>query len=99
MPVGQQPCTTAFHEVHDATENQGKEEVHVVRDGIMYDINDSSTFTRGDIAELEEIVADKKAVQPMTRLYLADTRAPSKSLLNNGAVDISLIDVPGLNPW
>lgn len=97
MPVDQQPCTTAFCEVHDATENQGKEEVHVVKDGVTYDINDSSTFTRGDISELEEIVADNETAQPMIKLYLADTRAPSESLLNNGVVDISLIDAPGLN--
>ena len=97
MPVDQQPCTTAFCEVHDATENQGKEEVHVVKDGVTYDINDASTFTRGDISELEEIVADNETAQPMIKLYLADTRAPSESLLNNGVVDISLIDAPGLN--
>jgi mitofusin 2 len=97
MPVDQQPCTTAFCEVHDATENQGKEEVHVVKAGLTYDINDSSTFTRGDIADLEELVADNETTQPMIKLYLADTRAPSESLLNNGVVDISLIDAPGLN--
>ena len=97
MPVDQQPCTTAFCEVHDATENQGKEEVHVVKDGLTYDVNDSSTFTRGDLADLEEIVADNETTQPMIKLYLADTRAPSESLLNNGVVDISLIDAPGLN--
>jgi len=97
MPVDQQPCTTAFCEVHDATENQGKEEVHLVKDGLTYDINDSSTFTRGDIADLEEIIADNEIAQPMIKLYLADTRAPSESLLNNGVVDISLIDAPGLN--
>jgi mitofusin len=97
MPVDQQPCTTAFCEVHDATENQGKEEVHVVKNGLTYDINDSSTFTRADIAELEEIIVDNETTQPMIKLYLADTRAPSESLLNNGVVDISLIDAPGLN--
>jgi len=32
MPVDQQPCTTAFCEVHDAAENNGKEEVHVLID-------------------------------------------------------------------
>ena len=97
MPVDQQPCTTAFCEVHDATENQGKEEVHVLKDGLTYDINDSSTFTKGDITDLEEIVVDNETTQPMIKLYLADTRAPSESLLNNGVVDISLIDAPGLN--
>jgi len=97
MPVDQQPCTTAFCEVRDAAENQGKEEVHVVTDGVTYDINDGSTFTRSDISELEGIVADNEHTQRMIKLYLADTRAPSESLLNNGVVDISLIDAPGLN--
>ncbi|CAA7258831.1 unnamed protein product [Cyclocybe aegerita] len=97
MPVDQQPCTTAFCEVHDAAENGGQEEVHVVQDGATYDINDESTFTKAEISELEDIVAENEDTQRMIKLYLADTRAPSESLLNNGVVDISLIDAPGLN--
>ncbi|KAF8956982.1 P-loop containing nucleoside triphosphate hydrolase protein [Flammula alnicola] len=97
MPVDQQPCTTAFCEVHDAAENQGKEEVHLVKDGVTYDINDASTFAKAEISDLEGIVADNEHTQKMIKLYLADTRAPSESLLNNGVVDISLIDAPGLN--
>ncbi|KAF9485807.1 transmembrane GTPase fzo1 [Pholiota conissans] len=97
MPVDQQPCTTAFCEVHDAAENQGKEEVHVVADGATYDINDESTFTKGEISDLETIVAENEHTERIIKLYLADSRAPSESLLNNGVVDISLIDAPGLN--
>ncbi|KAF9562659.1 transmembrane GTPase fzo1 [Agrocybe pediades] len=97
MPVDQQPCTTAFCEVHDAAENQDREEVHVVKDGATYDINDESTYTRGDIADIEELVADNEHIDRMIKVYLADTRAPTESLLNNGVVDISLIDAPGLN--
>ncbi|KAF9005532.1 transmembrane GTPase fzo1 [Cyathus striatus] len=97
MPVDQQPCTTAFCEVHDAAENQGKEEVHLLKEGVVYNINDESTFTRGAIPDLEEIVAENEDTNRMIKLYLADTRAPSESLLNNGVVDISLIDAPGLN--
>jgi replication fork clamp-binding protein CrfC len=33
----------------------------------------------------------------MIKLYLANTRVPSESLLNNSVVDIFLIDAPGLN--
>jgi mitofusin len=33
----------------------------------------------------------------MIKLYLADTRVPSELLLNNGVVNISLINAPGLN--
>jgi mitofusin len=97
MPVDQQPCTTAFCEVHDAAENQGSEEVHVLKEGVSYDINDDSTFVRASITDLEDIVGDNEDTQQMIKLYLADTRAPSESLLNNGVVDISLIDAPGLN--
>ncbi|KAF9468687.1 transmembrane GTPase fzo1 [Collybia nuda] len=97
MPVDQQPCTTAFCEVHDAAENEGKEEVHVLKEGVSYDIHDESTFVRASIADLEDIVGDNEDTQQMIKLYLADTRAPSESLLNNGVVDISLIDAPGLN--
>ncbi|KAG6841104.1 hypothetical protein C0991_001792 [Blastosporella zonata] len=97
MPVDQQPCTTAFCEVHDAADNQDKEEVHVTKEGVTYDISNESTFVRGAIGDLEEIVADNEEKAQMIKLYLADTRAPSESLLNNGVVDISLIDAPGLN--
>lgn len=96
MPVDQQPCTTAFCEVHDATENDGKEEVHILKDGIAYDIKDESTFTRASLSDLEEIVGESDK-EKVLRLYLADSRTPSESLLNNGVVDISLIDAPGLN--
>ena len=97
MPVDQQPCTTAFCEVHDAAENHGKEEVHIVKEGIVYDVNDESTYTKGSISDLEKIVAENEDTEQMIKVYLADTRAPSESLLNNGIVDISLIDAPGLN--
>jgi mitofusin len=97
MPVDQQPCTTAFCEVHDAAENDGKEEVHVIKEGIKYDVLDETTFTRHDVGKLESIVADNEDSATMLKIYLADTRAPSESLLNNGVVDISLIDAPGLN--
>jgi len=73
VPVDQQPCTTAFYEVRDAAENSGKEEVHVVKDGIIYDINDASTFAKGDISDVEGIVADNEHTQRMIKLYLADT--------------------------
>lgn len=94
MPVDQQPLTTAFCEVHDAAENGGVEEVHVIKEGVTYALNDQSTFTRASLKELEEMAGES---QQMLKLYLADTRAPSESLLNNGVVDISLIDAPGLN--
>lgn len=97
MPVDQQPCTTAFCEVHDAAENNGVEEVHVLKDGVQYSIADDSTFSRVSFGDLESMVMDNEGDQPRLKVYLADSRAASESLLNNGVVDISLIDAPGLN--
>ncbi|KAI6129712.1 hypothetical protein EDD16DRAFT_1543596 [Pisolithus croceorrhizus] len=64
--------------LHGASENDGVEEVHVLKQGSI--VTDNET-----------------GVQPVLKIYLADNRLPSESLLNNGVVDISLIDAPGLN--
>ncbi|PCH40442.1 hypothetical protein WOLCODRAFT_162358 [Wolfiporia cocos MD-104 SS10] len=98
MPIDQQPCTTAFCEVHDAVaENGGKEEVHILKEGVQYSIDDESTFTRASLSDLETIVSENENEQQILKVYLTDTRDPSSSLLSNGVVDISLIDAPGLN--
>lgn len=96
MPVDQQPCTTMFCEVHDAAENDGVEEAHVVNEGMTYSRDDETTYSRAAIPELEAIVSESDA-QHILKLYVKDARNPSQSLLNNGVVDISLIDAPGLN--
>ncbi|KAJ6591724.1 hypothetical protein DFH09DRAFT_182625 [Mycena vulgaris] len=97
MPVDQQPCTTAFCEVHDATENAGVEAVHIVKDGAAYSPADESTYTTGAIEDLEDIVAEyeSKGSEHLLKVYLAGK--DQNSLLSNGTVNISLIDAPGLN--
>ncbi|KAJ7767438.1 transmembrane GTPase fzo1 [Mycena maculata] len=97
MPVDQQPCTTAFCEVHDATENGGVEAVHIVKEGVAYSPADESTYTVGAIEDLEEIVAEyeSKGSEHLLKVYLAGK--DQDSLLSNGTVNISLIDAPGLN--
>ena len=97
MPVDQQPLTAMFCEVHDAAENNGAEEVHVIKQGVAYDKNDESTFTRAAITDLENIVSEAENAQHILKLYVADTRLPTESLLHNGVVNIALIDAPGLN--
>ena len=97
MPVDQQPCTTAFCEVHDATENGGKEEVHVLKAGTTYSPKDESTFSRATLADLDSIVSENEDESQVPKVYLSDPRDPQASLLSNGIVDISLIDAPGLN--
>ncbi|OSD02381.1 hypothetical protein PYCCODRAFT_1367667 [Trametes coccinea BRFM310] len=97
MPVDQQPCTTAFCEVHDATENDGKEELHILKEGVPYSVTDESTFTRASLADLDSIVSENENDSQVLKVYLRDPRDPQASLLSNGIVDISLIDAPGLN--
>lgn len=97
MPVDQQPCTTAFCEVHDAKENEGKEEVHIIAAGASYDIKDASSYVRAGLTDLEDVISENEHSDQILKLYLNDPRSPTQSLLNNGIADISLIDAPGLN--
>lgn len=102
MPIDQQPCTTVFCEVLDAElSNEGKEEIHVVRQGSAYDITDHDTYTVHKLEEVEDIMAqaEEHGVDdaPVIKCYCLDTRTTQESLLRNGVVDISLIDAPGLN--
>lgn len=81
--------------------NSSIEEVHAVRDGTTYDQNNNSTFSRVPLKDLERLVAEQEdGHEPEgtpIKLYVADTWVHRESLLNNGVVDISLIDVLGLN--
>lgn len=99
MPVDQQPCTTAFCEVHDAAENNGKEEVHLLKvtDASLYSPKDESTFDRALIGDLDDFISDNEDCQRMVKVYIKDPRQAADSFLNNGIADISLIDAPGLN--
>ncbi|CAG7852758.1 Transmembrane GTPase fzo1 [Serendipita indica DSM 11827] len=97
MPVDQQPCTAMFCEVHDAADNDGKEEVHLVKDGVRYERTDDSTFIRASLSDLESLVVEPENAQRVLKLYVNDARNPSESLLHNGIADIALIDAPGLN--
>lgn len=97
MPVDQQPCTTAFCEVHDAAENDGLEEIHIVKEDAIYNIKDETTFSRAKFSDLEDIISENENAQKVIKIYMSDDRSSSDSFLNNGIVDISLIDAPGLN--
>ena len=96
LPVDQQPCTSIFCEVLDAKENSGFEEVHAVHKDQVYNRNDESTFDVYTIQDLEKIVTDNERYM-QCKVYVKDIRTIDESLLNNGVVDIALIDAPGLN--
>lgn len=96
LPEDQQPCTSIFCEVLDARENGGVEEAHAVHKETQYDRNDESTYDVYPLYELEKIVTDNRKYM-QCKVYVKDIRTIDQSLLNNGVVDISIIDAPGLN--
>ncbi|RDA94549.1 hypothetical protein CP533_2727 [Ophiocordyceps camponoti-saundersi (nom. inval.)] len=96
LPEDQQPCTAIFCEVLDARANAGVEEVHAVHKDATYNRNDESTYDVFPLADLEKIVSDNEAYT-QCKVYVKDVRTIDESLLNNGVVDIALIDAPGLN--
>ncbi|KAF1836294.1 hypothetical protein BDW02DRAFT_521419 [Decorospora gaudefroyi] len=96
LPEDQQPCTSIFCEVLDVRENGGVEEVHAIPIGSTYNRNDESTYVVFDLKDLEKIVIDNDHFS-QCKIYIKDIRDVDQSLLNNGVVDIALIDAPGLN--
>lgn len=96
LPEDQQPCTSIFCEVLDARENSGVEEVHAVHKDLQYHRNDERTYDVYALHELENIVIDNSKYM-QCKVYVKDVRSIDESLLNNGVVDIALIDAPGLN--
>ncbi|WEW61120.1 mitofusin [Emydomyces testavorans] len=96
LPEDQQPCTSIFCEVVDARENGGLEEVHAIHKEKHYNRNDESTYDVYSLADLETLVVDNSKYM-QCKVYVKDIRSINESLLNNGVVDIALIDAPGLN--
>ncbi|KAK4456328.1 hypothetical protein QBC34DRAFT_286940 [Podospora aff. communis PSN243] len=96
LPEDQQPCTSIFCEVLDARENCNIEEAHAVHKNAVYDRHDETTYDVFSLQELEKIVTDNDTYT-QCKVYVKDVRTIDESLLNNGVVDIALIDAPGLN--
>jgi mitofusin len=96
LPVDQQPCTAIFCEVLDARENAGVEEVHAVHKGVTYSRLDESTYDVFSLQKLDAVVVDSDTYT-QCKVYVHDQRTFEQSLLNNGVLDIALIDAPGLN--
>jgi mitofusin len=96
LPEDQQPCTSIFCEVLDARENYGIEEVHAVHKDAIYNRHDETTYDVYPLQDLEKIVVDN-TLYMQCKVYVKDVRTVDESLLNNGVVDIALIDAPGLN--
>lgn len=96
LPEDEQPCTSIFCEVLDVRDNGGLEEVHAIPIGLTYSRNDESTYRVFPLEKLESIVVDNEHYG-QCKVYVKDIRSVDESLLNNGVLDIALIDAPGLN--
>lgn len=96
LPEDQQPCTSIFCEVLDARENGGIEEVHAVHRDAIYNRHDESSYDVFQLSDLEKLVTSND-IYTQCKVYIRDIRTIDESLLNNGVVDISIIDAPGLN--
>lgn len=109
MPVDQQPCTSVFTELVDASLNHGKEEAHAIKveNLAKYNPEDESTFTRFAMQQLDDACIDgHEEGYTLVRVYLSSATQDAAvaaeqetmpSFVHNGIVDISLIDAPGLN--
>lgn len=97
LPADQQPCTSMFCEVLDATLNDGIEQVHAIPDVEAYDRANPDTYHVVELRHLYKIITDEQEQYKMLKVYASDTRSAQESLLHNGVVDIALIDSPGLN--
>ncbi len=99
LPESKTPCTQLFCEVLDARKNGGSEEVHAVHRDVEYNRHDESTYDIYSFSALEGIFENEEVYYNYSqcKLYVKDVRTVSESLLNNGVVDIFLIDAPGLN--
>ena len=96
LPEDDQPCTSIFCEVLDVGLNGGIEEVHAIRPNTVYDRKDERTYDVYPLDKLEQLVVDNDHYA-QCKVYIKDSRSMSESLLNNGVLDIALIDAPGLN--
>ena len=96
LPEDDQPCTSIFCEVLDVGLNAGFEEVHAIPPGSTYDRNDESSYDVYPLDKLDSIVGDN-GHYTQCKIYVKDIRTVDESLLNNGVLDIALIDAPGLN--
>lgn len=96
LPHDQQPCTAFFCQVMDIKENLNKrEEIHAAINESEYDQKNPESFSIFDIEKLKEVDRATLRKFGMWKVYCRDNRIPS--LLNNGLVDLTLIDSPGLN--
>ncbi|KAI3659906.1 hypothetical protein MP638_003406 [Amoeboaphelidium occidentale] len=93
LPSDQQPCTTIFCEVMNANFNNGTEEVHLITDPMSYDVYNRRTYSSHSIDHIKDDAREENPDYSLAKVYCKE----NSGLLNNGIVDLVLIDSPGLN--
>lgn len=96
MPIDQQPCTMLFCEVLATELNDNIEEAHAIPRASQYNIKDPNTYDRIELRHLPKTVAEDFKEYELVKVYCHDRQA-TETMLNNGTLDITLIDSPGLN--
>ncbi|KAJ9060294.1 mitofusin [Entomophthora muscae] len=96
LPTDQQPCTMLFCEVLAIEQNDGFEEAHAIPCAARYNRLDPSTFERIEVRHLSKTVAEDFKGFEQVKIYCHDKHS-TETMLNNGTLDITLIDSPGLN--
>lgn len=99
LPEDQQPCTSVFCEIIDASkDNNSIEEVHAIASNpeIKYNIKDEASYEIFPLQALTNLVYESDKYS-LLKVYVNDIRPKDQSLLRNGVIDIRLIDAPGLN--
>ncbi|KAI9298579.1 hypothetical protein K502DRAFT_346011 [Neoconidiobolus thromboides FSU 785] len=96
MPSDQQPCTMLFCEVLAVELNNGVEEAHAIPNAGLYNVKDGSTYDRIPLHELFRVVSEDFRGYELVKVYCHDKES-TETMLNNGTLDITLIDSPGLN--
>ena len=97
LPSDQQPCTMSFCEILDAGNNGNIEQVHSTFDILKYNKLDQSTFQVHSFEQLKDYVTNDEDKEKWFKIYCNCSRKDGISLLHNPAIDLTLIDAPGLN--
>ena len=90
VPTDQQPCTVSFIQIMDSSSFDILEQMHAIPDRELYDLTDPTTFTTFPIARLADV---QEQSYELINVYCKTT----SPILNNGILDVCLIDSPGLN--
>jgi GTP-binding protein EngB required for normal cell division len=101
LPSGERSLTSAFVEILDARDLDGKEEAHLCKKGVEYDYRNEDTFKREKVEDLYDIMYDwhdkhYDTMYNIIKVYV-DHRRVHTNFLGNNERKVRIIDSVGLN--